>query len=68
MTSTTGFAICRRPRYSVTLPKKMASVPDSSCLARHGWLKKTMCSRPVSSRTVSSTLGRPLRMGREETD
>ena len=60
-TSTTGLAIWRLPRYSVTFPKKIASVPASSCLARQGWLKKTILSRPVSSRTTTSTTARPVR-------
>ena len=30
------------PGTRLTLPKKMASVPASSCLARQGWLKKTI--------------------------
>ncbi len=60
-TSTTGFTIWRVPRYSPTFPKKIASVPASSCLARQGWLKKTTARRPVSSRTTRSTTARPLR-------
>ena len=63
-TSTTGLTIWRVPRYSPTLPKKIASVPASSCLARQGWLKKTTASRPVSSRTTTSTTARPLRARR----
>ena len=63
-TSTTGLVIWRVPRYSVTLPKKMASVPGSSCLARQGWLKNTIFSRPVSSRTTTSTTARPVRARR----
>ena len=59
-TSTTGLVIWRAPRYSVTLPKKIASVPASSCLARQGWLKKTILSRPVSSRTTTSTTALPV--------
>ena len=63
-TSTTGLVIWRLPWYSVTLPKKIASVPASSCLARQGWLKKTILSRPVSSRTTTSTTARPVRARR----
>ena len=63
-TSTTGFAIWRLPRYSVTFPKKIASVPASSCFARHGWLKKTILRRPDSSRTTTSTTARPVRARR----
>ena len=59
-TSTTGLTIWRAPRYSPTLPKKIASVPASSCLARQGWLKKTTANRPVSSRTVSVDHGAPV--------
>ena len=67
-TSTTGLTIWRAPRYSPTLPKKIASVPASSCLARQGWLKKTTANRPVSSRTVSSTTARPFRARRARAD
>ena len=67
-TSTTGLVIWRVPRYSVTLPKKIASVPASSCLARQGWLKKTILSRPVSSRTTTSTTARPVRARRALAD
>ena len=64
-TSTTGFTIWRLPRYSPTLPQKMASVPSRSCLALHGWLKKTTSRGPVSSRTVTSTTVRRLRARRD---
>ncbi len=39
--STTGFVICGRPLKRSIFPKKTACVPTDSCLARHGWLKKT---------------------------
>ena len=67
-TSTTGLVIWRAPWYSVTLPKKIASVPASSCLARQGWLKKTTLRRPVSSRTTTSTIALPCRERRARAD
>ncbi len=39
-TSTTGLAIWRRPRYSSTLPKKMASVPASQLLGPPGLVEE----------------------------
>ena len=45
-----------------TLPKKMASVPAASCLARQGWLKKTTSRRAgVVVAPSTSTTARPLR-------
>ena len=67
-TSTTGLTIWRVPRYSPTLPKKMASVPTASCLARQGWLKKTTFrrARVVAHRQLDRRRG-PLRARRERT-
>ena len=42
-------------------------MPTASCRSRHGWLKKTRFSSPVSSSTTASTIFLRWRVGRDET-
>ncbi len=58
-TSTTGFVICRLPRYTSSLPKNDASVPTLNCFSRQPWLKNVMVSIEVPSCTTTSTSARP---------
>ena len=50
-TSTTGFTIWRVPGTRPPCRRRWPRCPPASCLARHGWLKKTTARRPVSSLT-----------------
>ncbi len=63
-TSTTGFVICRFPRYTSSLPKNDASVPTLNCFSRHAWLKNVIVSIELPSCTTASTSARPCRVRR----
>ena len=62
--STTGLVICSPPRNTSRRPYSTACMSSRSCLARHGWLKKTQLRRaPSRSLTSTSTRARRFRPG-----
>ena len=68
MRSTTGFVICRLPRYVSARPNRATVSPGWSWRSRHGWLKKTTLRRPEPSPTCAVTMVRRLRVLRRLTD